>query len=512
MGKSGTAKMGCGASSGASAPEGKCVGKSTLPVMYGRDNLPIIGLLNPQAYMEKYLKELESSFDIRVLNPDEQNFAPEYIKEWAQKVKDEGINYVCGLAQKDSWHHALINRELGHVSISPLAYLIAMNKYMQRTIEPKPFWYADCDPMKESDEELEKKITDANEWPCMLKNTSLSLGRGVFRIKTPEKMNEILADYRADKELQAGIKHTNDSILQYFTDDDKKYLDAPPINGHVPPFLFEHCVDLSLGWIEYCYEGCITEEGELTHYGFTEELYNTDAAGLAYCTPPPSYIGTQPMIDKLEAYVKSYMQGLIDRGYRRQFFNIEIWGLNKKDADGNDDIEFCFCEINPRCAHAYHIPYQIAYGTSLYGDNFNLVLFDKSPEVTPWSKWRAGENKVSVQVLINIMGLEGKTVSDILDYKFVDHIEANRVELVRHVKQRDYVITASDASSGAGCTLLQIFKRCDKHDEAAAFEMAIRNLCYNAEFKQGDEYPPFWPELAAKYGVEKAEAYLKEGM
>lgn len=218
------------------------------------------------------------------------------------------------------------------------------------------------------------------------------------------------------------------------------------------------------------------------------------------------------MIDALEKYVLSYMQGLIDRGYRRQFFNIEIWGHNKKDENGEDDIDFCFCEINPRCAHAYHIPYQIAYGTNLWGDNFNLVLENKAPTETPWSKWRAGENKVSVQVLINIMGLEGKKVKDILNYDLIDFLEKeNKVELIRHVKNREYVITKDDAESGAGCTLLQIFQKCSTHEEAAAMEMAIRNIVYKPECVQGDEYPAFWPALAAKYGVPKAETKLQSG-
>ena len=119
---------------------------------------PRSGLLNPQAYMTTYIEELKRFYDIRILNPDEKNFAPEYIKEWAQKCRDQGIDKICGLAQKDSWHHALINRELGHVSISALAYLIAMNKFMQRTIEEKPFWFEPCDPDKEDDETLAAKV------------------------------------------------------------------------------------------------------------------------------------------------------------------------------------------------------------------------------------------------------------------------------------------------------------------------------------------------------------------
>ena len=40
------------------------------------------------------------------------------------------------------------------------------------------------------------------------------------------------------------------------------------------------------------------------------------------------------------------------------------------------------------------------------------------------------------------------------------------------------VITSDDAASGAGCTLLQIFVKCTSHGEAAAYEVAIRDLVY----------------------------------
>ena len=51
------------------------------------------------------------------------------------------------------------------------------------------------------------------------------------------------------------------------------------------------------------------------------------------------------------------------------------------------------------------------------------------------------------------------------------HFVFMQVELVRHTKQRDYVLTADDAASGAGCTLLQIFVKCTSHNEAAAYEV-----------------------------------------
>ncbi|CAD7944594.1 unnamed protein product [Amoebophrya sp. A25] len=458
-----------------------------------------IGLLNPQPYMAKYIEQLRHRYNITILNPDETDSSKETIAALAAECKEKDIPSIVGLAQKDSWQHALINREMGHVSISSLAYLVAMNKFMQRTIEAKPFFFAPVTPETETNDEIVAKIPE-NEWPCMLKNTSLSLGRGVFRCKTPEAMCAILDEYRGNTALQAAIKKTNDSILEHFTEDDRSKLDCA-----VPPFLVEHCVNLELGWVEYCYEGCISEEGKLAHYGFTEEMYSTDHAGLAYITPPMSY--PRDKIKDLENYLEGYMSGLIKKGYLRQFFNVEIWAL----APENGPVEFCFCEINPRCAHAYHIPYQIAYKTNLWADNFDLVLDNKLPTVTPWSKWTDNDYTVSLQALINVMGCEGKLVREILDYQFVDHIEGTgKVELVRHVKQRDYTITADDAASGAGCTLLQIFIKCTTHEEAAAYEVALRDIIYR--IPQGDKQPDWWLAKAAKGNVEAQRAKLQEGL
>jgi hypothetical protein len=456
---------------------------------------PKIGLLNPQKYMAKYLKEIEKKFDITYLTDiDDGSKGPgsiidsseEAIQRILGQIDQARLPAVVGLAQKDSWQHSILNRALGHTSISSLAYLIAMNKYMQRVLEEeaKPvkgtFFFAPVTPEVETDEQIAAKIPP-NEWPIMLKNTSLSLGRGVFRVKNKEKLFSILAEYRSNVELQEAIKATNDGITERFTQEDMDQLG----DIEIPPFLLEHCVNLDDGWVEYCYEGCITEEGKHIHYGFTEELYDTEHAGIGYVTPPMNF--REQNIPQLEEYLTGYMKGLIERGYLKQYFNVEIWGLNKPGGD----IDFCFCEINPRCAHAYHIPYSIAYGTSLWSDNFNLVLYNQIPTNTPWNKWRAKQYKVSMQTLINVMGSEGKKVSEVLDYKFVDYIEkANKVDLVRHVKQRDHVLNKDDAEAGAGCTLLQIFKACTSHEEAAGYEMALRELCYT--IKQDSFQPDWW--------------------
>lgn len=52
-----------------------------------------------------------------------------------------------------------------------LAFFHCMNKYLMRTLEPYPFFFAPIDPLTESDDDILARIPE-HEWPFMLKNTS----------------------------------------------------------------------------------------------------------------------------------------------------------------------------------------------------------------------------------------------------------------------------------------------------------------------------------------------------
>jgi len=441
---------------------------------------PKLGLLPPQAYMSSELDKLYKKYDVSVLPAEEGNWTEEHVETLVKFCKDKEIPAVVGLAQKDAWHHALVNSGLGNTTISASAYLVAMNKYMQRTIEQKPFWFTPIDPESESIDDMWNKIPK-EEIPFMLKNTSLSLGRGVFCIKSREDFDEIIGLYKSDAKLRGEIKNTNDAIISRMTPEEKSAL------GPVPPFLAEHRIDLSKNWVEYCYEGCITEEGEIVHYAMTEEVYFEDHQSLAYITPPCSY--PRKFIPELQEYIEGYMKGLVKKGYLRQFFNIELWA-NFSTPDGKP--EFAFCEINPRCAHTYHYGYMYVYGTNLYGDNFNLVLDNKKPENTPWSQWASGTANYCTEILLTAKQV-GK-VSEILDYEYIDELESSgKVKLIRHVKDRNYEFTADDSKSFAGATMLQIWIVTDTPAEAAKFEMEIRQKAYRTDL--GWEYPSWWSSL-----------------
>ena len=69
-------------------------------------------------------------------------------------------------------------------------------------------------------------------------------------------------------------------------------------------------------------------------------------------------------------------------GYRGQFFNIEFW-VNPEEND-----KLYLVEINPRAAHSYHYNYKFSFGTSLFGDNFNLARDGSEPKTNPWIEWK----------------------------------------------------------------------------------------------------------------------------
>ena len=85
-----------------------------------------MGFLGPQPYMARAIEELKADFEI----------VPLEVKGWEQSAIDKavaeckakGIESVGGFAQKDAFHHILINQALGHTSISRVAFLYCMNK------------------------------------------------------------------------------------------------------------------------------------------------------------------------------------------------------------------------------------------------------------------------------------------------------------------------------------------------------------------------------------------------
>ena len=168
------------------------------------------------------------------------------------------------------------------------------------------------------------------------------------------------------------------------------------------------------------------------------------------------------------------------------------------EEGGPGNPEFCFCEINPRCAHTFNFGYKYATGHNLFKDVFECVLNNKKPDSTPWDFWAKGESKICVEVLVNVKGSAGKRMDEVVDTAYVAKLEAHPdCKLIRHIKKDDYVLTEEDAVSAAGTTLLQIWIVCSTNEEAAAKEIGMRKNLYL--IKQNDEYPEFWTELASKY-------------
>ena len=425
---------------------------------------PTVAILGPQPYMALALEELRKEFDLHIINPESWEEAE--LDRLEAECRSHGIEAVGGFAQKDAFHHVLINERLGNVVPSRLSFLYCMNKYLMRTLEAKPFWFCAVSPMEESDREIIDKIA---EWPFFLKNTSLSLGRGIFKIDNPEQLVEVLAAYRQDFELQELIRYQNDAIMTG--------IPADQLPAVIPPFIAEHMVD-SNSAVEYCYEGCITPEGEIVHYALTEEVYFRNHNALGYVTPPLGLKSDNT--DQFEAWVNDYMGRLAALGYRNQFFNLEMWMI---------EGELFLTEINPRAAHTYHYNYAFSYGRSLYKDNLLLAKDGEAPKVTPWQRWKSDAFQGLYTLIVLITAKQTGRVGDILDYEYIRSLEAEGI-LIRHVVEEQDVLKKSDMSV-AGAHMLQIWLTAPTPREIVEKEIELRQKIYRQRGEVWD-YTDYW--------------------
>ncbi|MFP4147597.1 MAG: acetyl-CoA carboxylase biotin carboxylase subunit family protein [Halorhodospira sp.] len=425
------------------------------------------GVINPQPYMEPALKALEDRFEIDRLHP--HGWDAEALRPIVEECRARRLRSVAGFAQKDAFHHLLLNEALGNQVPSRVAFFYCMNKYLMRTLERDPFFFTAVDPLQESDEAILAKIPEA-EWPLMLKNTSLSLGRGIFRIPDAQTLRQVLAAYRRDQALQQELAQQYAGYLEGVA--------ASEIPEQAPPFVAEHLVDMNRA-TEYCYEGYVTPSGEVVHYGLTEEVYFANHQALGYLTPPVSI--SRDMATKIEAWVEGYMGRLAALGYRNQFFNLEFWLM--------PDGQIHLTEINPRAAHSYHYNYWYAFGQELYADNLLLAAGEIPAGPTPWDQWRHGESHAYALIVL-ITAREPGRVAEILDYEYVHHLEREEGVLVRHLRQPDEVIEEGELSA-AGVMLLQLWITGQDSRAIISREREIRSRIYRNR-QEALDYPPFW--------------------
>ncbi len=424
------------------------------------------GVISPQAYMEPALQKLESEWVLHRIYPGSLD-AGEF-EGLVRECMCSGVEAVAGFAQKDAFAHIVLNAALGNVVPSQVAFMHCMNKYLMRTLEPDPFFFAPVSPLHDTDEDIIKRIP-AEEWPFMLKNTSLSLGRGIFRIESVEQLRRVLAVYRRDTKLQEEIARQYAAYLEGVP-----RADVPRI---MPPFVAEHLVDMSRA-TEYCYEGYVTPEDEIVHYGLTEEVYFSNHQALGYLTPPVSI--SREMAGAIEEWVERYMSELVRLGYRNQFFNLEFWVM--------PDGQLHLTEINPRAAHSYHYNYAFSFGGDLYRDNLLLAAGERPAGPTPWELWREGApHRYTLIVLITAR--EAGRVEEILDFDYVHSLQEQGV-LVRTIRGATDLVTEEEISA-AGVMLQQLWLTDDRFETLIAREREIRARIYRQP-QDAVDYPPFW--------------------
>lgn len=472
-----------------------------------------VGFLSPRAYMEGAFEAMKDVYSqvvrlnipgtplfykenddagnpIRVCDPgvtsDEYKEGKPVVEYYSDEalttafetmIKDK-VDVVAGYSQKDAYHHIYFNKQLGHNVPGGMAFLYCMNKYLMRVIETRTqgkenvFWYDCIFPGTEDFAAMAAKIT---EYPFMLKNTSLSLGRGIFSIADEKVLKQRTDEYIEAKYLQRMIEADMEAFKKYIPDDQKAEI------PELPPFITEHKVDI-FTTIEYCYEGFITPEGEIVDYALTEEVYFRNHQALGYLTPPMNL--DRAKTEKIQEWVNRYMTGFSELGYRNQFFNLELWL-----TDGGDVL---LTEINPRAAHSFHYNYLYSFGTTLFEDNMELARganMDAIKDINPWTLWNYGDGTGYKYTLIVLFTSKqtGK-VSEIFNFDEVDKLEAAGI-LVRYNRQREDVLTEKDMTS-AGCMVMQIWITGNSAKEMVAKEIEMRKNLYREP--QTADYPEYW--------------------
>jgi hypothetical protein len=423
---------------------------------------PKIGVIDPFPYLRPALEAL-TEFEFVYLMPEEMT--PEGIAKMIQKCKDEKVMGIQALVQRDVLYHQKINEGLGNFTISKKCVMHVMNKWLMRKVDPEPFWFDFADYETETKEQIKAKVT---EWPFMLKHTSLSRGRGIVKIKTPEELDANYDYWKGLRDIHNDYIAENHVICDGLPEED--------VPKCIPPLIMEHLVDIQ-ACIEYCYEGYVTKEGEIIHYGITEEVFMDDHQTIGCLTPPISC--DQSEMPEIEGFINGYMKGLIDLGFKNMFFNIELWKMGDK---------WFLTEINPRMAHPFYPNYMKSFGINLIKDNVNASLLGKNPEKTPWDMWKNKEPfKYTLDMYLTMQhpGLVG----DHFDYDFIKTIEDEGI-LVRHIQAKDKVLDKEEVTLN-GVTCFQLWIVYDTKEEVIAKELDIRKRAY-VHPQETSKYPAFW--------------------
>ncbi len=428
---------------------------------------PKIGFLGPQEYMKEVIEDMKETYDVIELNP--KGWDENEIEKTVQEVNEKGLEVVVGFGQEDALHHILINARLGNVTISKAALLHCMNKYLMRTCETSPFWFDHIDPDNETDEDIEAKI---KEWPFIIKGVSMSGGKGIFKIDSPEELHQRLKEYRSQSR-EPKLLVAQETKLQEIIDPK----DLPPI---IPRFIVEHFIDISK-FREFCYDGYVTAAGEIKPYSIAEEVFTDDYEVMGYMIPP---IHMDPKdTHNFEAYIENYMERLVSMGYRNQFFDIELWVSSERNN------EVYFGEINPRVSHSYCYNHLYSSGCRLLNDNIELLRNGTEPATTPFKKWKAGEvNCYTFLALITTK--DTGTVDDILDFEYIEYLEEVEHLIIRKIKKRKDVITEHDVSI-SGCPLVEMWITGNDAQECINKDIEIREKIYKKK-QPKCKYPSFW--------------------
>ena len=352
----------------------------------------------------------------------------EAISKCITYVKEKGKNCVLSLSETSLYVCSVINERLGYPSPTPLTNDVCHNKYQTRMLVREFEW---CYGFNLGDP-VDLVVQNVKTFPCMLKPTMLSGGRGTFRCDDEASLLSKLHHLNSDKDIINYVRAQQTQVLSNLSGD--------KVSGKTVQFLVEEFVEMNgTGVYQYFIEVFVTREGKVIPYCLVEQMLFQDGMFLGFVTPPFHFDGN---IKPFEDYAISIGNKLYSIGFKNQCFHFEFW----RYPDG----KFRLVEINPRVSTPCVDLHEQYSGNNIYNDVTNLFLHNNEPMCTPLSVLQdhlatsTGNKRYALQ--INFRSRATGLVSSIFNYDLLEELSA-RGYVVMFDADRDCVLTETSATT-----------------------------------------------------------------
>lgn len=406
-----------------------------------------IGIFPVLKGAQKYIDQLSNVYNIHIIEP--KVYDETELNKWVAYCKDNQIVSVTAFEQDQIFFQTLINERLGAPSLSKQSCLYSINKFLNRRLETKPFWYNSV-WLSESNTTILSKI---KEYPCMLKSTLHNMGAFIFKINDSEALLKKIDELRNSK---AALEENSANYQRFCSNEFSEF----------PYLIVEKYMDIQFDIKQFSIDCYSTSNGQFQPFVVREEIYFANFQKIGYLCPPPSLDTTQ--LHQLEIFVHELGKKFHSKGHVNQFFNIECW----LTSEG----KFYLTEINPIPNTNFSGMYWLMEGKSLFKEILDLHHRQIEPENTPFKKIKDGMlKKFYLQTEINC-AVKGKA-SNIFDFNAIQLLSKNeRYHLECYINE-DFEFTDIHMSI-PGWPVAELYLEDTTIDSLLAQDKQIRKMIY----------------------------------